>query len=160
MTTDRDQLLQKEADAWAAFLAAAERVPDELRTVPEVVPGWSVIDLAFHNGKWAELAGTHLEAMAAGTFVDEEQPEEVWQAMNDACAEESKALSWEQAVAAAEAARMKARTALEALSRGRRSGREVVHRRDLRPLSGAHRRDRPVRREPQGRSLAPTGRAA
>ncbi|HEX7248618.1 MAG TPA: DinB family protein [Actinomycetota bacterium] len=116
MTADREQLLQKEADAWAAFLAAAERVPDELRSVPEVVPGWSVIDLAFHNGKWAELAGTHLEAMAAGTFVDEEQPEEVWQALNDRYAEESKALTWEQAVAAAEAARMKARTALEALT--------------------------------------------
>lgn len=116
MTPDREQLLQKEADAWAAFLAAAERVPDDLRSVPEVVPGWSVIDLAFHNGKWAELAGTHLEAMAAGTFVDEEQPEEVWQALNDEYAAESKALSWEQAVAAAEAARMKARTALESLA--------------------------------------------
>jgi predicted methyltransferase len=115
MTTDRQELLRREAEAWAAFLTAAERVPAELRTVPEVVPGWSVVDLAFHNGKWAELAGTHLEAMAAGTFVDEEQPEEVWQAMNDEYAAESKALSWEQAIAAAEAARMKARTALEAL---------------------------------------------
>lgn len=116
MTTDRDELLRREAEAWAAFLDAAERVPADLRMVPEVVPGWSVVDLAFHNGKWAELAGTHLEEMAAGTFVGEEQPDEVWQAMNDAFAEESKALSWEQAVAIAEAARMKARSALEALS--------------------------------------------
>ncbi len=115
MSMDREQLLKKEADAWKAFLDAADRVPDEMRTVPEVVPGWSVVDLAFHNGKWAELAGTHLEAMAAGTFVDDEQPEEVWQALNDEYAAESKALSWEQAVATAEAARMKARTALEAL---------------------------------------------
>lgn len=116
MSMDREQLLEKEADAWKAFLDAAEQVPDEMRTVPEVVPGWSVVDLAFHNGKWAELAGTHLEAMAAGTFVDDEQPEEVWQALNDEYAAESKSLSWEQAVATAEAARMKARTALEALS--------------------------------------------
>lgn len=115
MTEDRDQLLQREADAWSAFLAAADRVPMERRTEPEVVPGWSVVDLVFHNGKWAELAGTHLEQKAAGTFVDEDQPEEVWQAMNDAWAEESKALSWEQAVAIAEAGRMKARAALEAL---------------------------------------------
>lgn len=115
MTDVREQLLQKEADAWAAFLAAAERVPDDLRSVPEVVPGWSVIDLAFHNGKWAELAGTHLEQKAAGTFVDEAQPEEVWQRMNDAWAEESKTLTWEQALAIAEAGRMKARSALEAL---------------------------------------------
>ncbi|HVF07098.1 MAG TPA: hypothetical protein VNC60_00815 [Actinomycetota bacterium] len=115
MTDERETLLQKEADAWAAFLAAAERVPGELRSAPEVVPGWSVIDLAFHNGKWAELAGTHLEQKAAGTFVDEDQPDEVWQAMNDGWAQESKALTWEQAVAIAEAGRMKARTALEAL---------------------------------------------
>jgi predicted TPR repeat methyltransferase len=53
--------------------------------------------------------------MAAGTFAGEEQPEEVWQAMNAAWAEESKTLTWEQSVAAAEAGRMKARTALEAL---------------------------------------------
>ena len=112
---ERSELLQGEERAWRAFLEAAERVPLELRTIPDVVPGWSVVDLAFHAGKWAELGGTHLEAMAAGTFVDEEQPDEVWQAMNDSWAEESKALTWEQTVAIAEAGRMKARTALEAL---------------------------------------------
>lgn len=116
MTNDRKQLLQKEADAWSAFLTAAERVPVELRTVPDVVPGWSVADLVFHNGKWAEDAGDDLEQMAVGSYVDEDQPDEVWQAMNDAWAEESKTLSWEQAVSIAEAGRMKARTALEALA--------------------------------------------
>ena len=115
MTDEREQLLRREAEAWSAFLEAVDRVPTELRTVPDVVPGWSVVDLAFHNGKWAELAGTQLEQKAAGTFVDEDQPDEVWQGMNDAWAEESKTLSWEQAVAIAEAGRMKARTALEAL---------------------------------------------
>jgi predicted methyltransferase len=112
---DRDELLQREADGWAALLDAVERVPDELRTVAGVVPDWSVVDLVFHCGKWAELAGTHLEEMAAGTFAGEEQPQEVWQAMNAAWAEESKTLTWEQAVAAAEAGRMKARTAFEAI---------------------------------------------
>jgi hypothetical protein len=112
---DREELLRREAEAWAAMLEAAERVPVELRTVAGVVPGWSVTDLVFHSGKWAELAGTHLEEMAAGTFVAEEQPEEVWQAMNATWAEESKSLTWEQAVSGAEAGRMKARTALEAL---------------------------------------------
>ena len=115
MTADREDLLRREADAWAALLAAAEAVPAELRTVAGVVPDWSVVDLVFHSGKWAELAGIHLEEMAAGTFVGEEQPEEVWQAMNTSWAEESKTLTWEQAVASAEAGRMKARTALEAL---------------------------------------------
>ena len=116
MMADRDELLQREADGWAALLDAVDRVPDELRTVEGVVPGWSVVDLVFHCGKWAELAGTHLEEMAAGTFSGGEQPEEVWQAMNASWAEESKSLTWEQAVAAAEAGRMKARTALEALA--------------------------------------------
>ena len=102
---DRDELLRKEAGAWRAFLGVAEGVPGELRTLPDVVPGWSVVD----------LAGTHLEEMAAGTFTGVEQPEEVWQAMNAEWADESKSLTWEQAVAAAEAGRMKARTALEAL---------------------------------------------
>ena len=115
MMASREDLLRREADAWRAFLEVADGVPGELRTLPDVVPGWSVVDLAFHNGKWAELAGTHLEQMAAGTFTGGEQPEEIWQAMNAAWADESKSLTWEQAVAAAEAGRMKARTALEAL---------------------------------------------
>ena len=115
MGDDRDELLRRESETWDALLAAAESVPEELRTVPGVVPDWSVADLVFHSGKWAELAGSYLEEMAAGEFTGEEQSEEVWQAKNDAWAEESKALTWEQAVAAAEAGRMKARTALEAL---------------------------------------------
>jgi hypothetical protein len=115
MMADRAELLRREAEAWAAFIHAAEGVPEELRTLPDVVPGWSVVDLIFHNGKYAERAGERLEEIAAGTFVDRDEPEEVWQAMNDAWAEESKTLSWEQAIAIAEAGRMKARTALEAL---------------------------------------------
>jgi len=112
---DREDLLRREADGWAALLDTVDRVPDELRTVAGVVPDWSVVDLVFHCGKWAELAGTHLEEMVAGTFAGEEQPEEIWQAMNADWAEESKTLTWEQAVAGAEAGRMKARTAFEAI---------------------------------------------
>jgi len=113
--TDRGELLRKETDGWAGLLDAAERVPHQLRTVAGVVPDWSVVDLVFHCGKYAELTGGRLEAMAAGTFVDEPQPEAEWQSMNDAWAAESRSLMWEQAVAAAEAGRMRARTALEAL---------------------------------------------
>lgn len=112
---DRDELLQREAAGWSALLAAVDRVDEELRSVPGVVPDWSVTDLVFHCGKYAELTGGRLEAMAAGTFVDEEQPEAEWQAKNDSWAAESKTLTWEQAIAISEAGRMKARTALEAL---------------------------------------------
>jgi hypothetical protein len=115
MMADRDELLRREAEAWAELLTAADRVAPELRTVAGVVPDWSVVDLVFHCGKYAELTGGRLEQMAAGTYVDVEQPEHEWQAMNDGWADESKTLMWEQAVAAAEAGRMKARTALEAL---------------------------------------------
>ena len=115
MMADRDELLSKEADGWAALVGASERVAPELRTLAGVVPDWSVADLVFHCGKYAELTGGRLEAMAAGTYVDVEQPEHEWQAMNDGWAAESRTLTWEQAIAAAEAGRMKARTALEAL---------------------------------------------
>lgn len=117
MLADRDELLQREADAWAALLDAAERVPGDRRADAGVVPDWSVVDLVYHCGKYAELTGGRLEAMASGTFVDDPQPEAAWQTMNDAWAAESKSLTWEQAVATAEACRMKARTALEALDR-------------------------------------------
>jgi hypothetical protein len=113
---DREELLRREAEAWASLLGAAERVAPELRTVAGVVPDWSVVDLVFHCGKYAELTGGRLESMAAGTYVDVEQPEHEWQAMNARWAAESKTLTWEQAVAAAEAGRMKARAALEALA--------------------------------------------
>jgi hypothetical protein len=116
MTTDREELLRREAEAWAGLLAAVDRVAPELRTVAGVVPDWSVVDLVFHCGKYAELTGGRLESMAAGTYVDVEQAEHEWQAMNAAWAVESKTLMWEQAIAAAEAGRMKARTALEALA--------------------------------------------
>ena len=116
MTTDREELLRREGEAWAGLLAAVDRVAPELRTVAGVVPDWSVVDLVFHCGKYAELTGGRLESMAAGTYVDVEQPEHEWQAMNAAWAAESTTLMWEQAVAAAEAGRMKARTALDALA--------------------------------------------
>lgn len=115
MMADREELLTNEADGWAALVEASERVAPELRTLAGVVPDWSVVDLVFHCGKYAELTGGRLESMAAGTYVDVEQPEHEWQAMNDGWAAESKTLTWEQAIAAAEAGRMKARTALEAL---------------------------------------------
>ena len=113
---DREELLRREAEAWASLLGAAEHVAPELRTVAGVVPDWSVVDLVFHCGKYAELTGGRLESMAAGTYVDVEQPEHEWQAMNARWAAESKTLTWEQAIAAAEAGRMKARAALEALA--------------------------------------------
>ncbi|MGH2631698.1 MAG: DinB family protein [Actinomycetota bacterium] len=116
MTAGREELLRRESDGWAVLLGTAERVPAELVTVAGVVPDWSVVDLVYHCGKYAELTSGRLEAMAAGTFVDEPQPEAEWQAMNDGWATESKSLTWEQAVAAAEACRMSARSALEALS--------------------------------------------
>lgn len=111
----REDLLRREAEGWSALLGAATGVPEERRGIEGVVPGWSVGDLVFHCGKWAELAGSHLEEMAAGTFSGEEQPDEVWQAMNAAWAEESRSLSWDEAVATAEAGRSRARAALSAL---------------------------------------------
>ena len=112
---ERDGLLRREADAWAALLAAAEGIPESRLTTPGVVPGWSAADLVFHCGKWAEVAATHLEEIIAGTFVDEDLPDDVTQAMNDAWADQSKSLTWQESVTAAEAARGRARAALQAI---------------------------------------------
>ena len=99
------------------------------------MPDWSVVDLVFHCGKYAELTGSISRRWRRAPFVDVEQPEHEWQAMNDGWAAESKTLTWEQAVAAAEAGRMKARTALEALGEVDDAAAHVVHRRDVRALS-------------------------
>src|SRR5436309_5567478 len=66
----REEYLAKEQASWDAFLQSVEAVPEEGRTDPTVVPGWSVQDLVWHCAGWAGFAGDHLEQMRDGTFVD------------------------------------------------------------------------------------------
>ncbi len=66
--------------------------------------------------------------------------------MNDGWAAESKTLTWEQAVAAAEAGRMKARTALEALGEVDEAAATWFTDETFEHYRGARRGDRAVRR--------------
>ncbi len=115
MITDRDELLRREEEAWAEFVAEVGRVPEHLRGDGGVVPGWSVNDLVFHNGKWAWVAAEKLRAIGRSGAAGEEDADEVWQGKNDRWAEESKSLSYEDAMKAALADREDARNALTAL---------------------------------------------
>ncbi len=112
---DRDELLQREADAWAGLEAAVARVSAERRTVEGVVPGWSVQDLVWHCAAWADFAGGNLEAMAAGTYEDEDHDDAYWDAMNADIAAASKAMSWDEVVAGAADARARVRAAIVAV---------------------------------------------
>lgn len=111
----REDLLQREETSWARFVAEVGRVPDNLRSQDGVVPGWSVNDLVFHNGKWAGVAAEKLGAIRTSGSAGEEDPDEVWRGKNDRWAEESKSLSFEDAMTAALADRERAREALIAL---------------------------------------------
>jgi len=112
---DRDELLKREEAAWAEFVAEVGRVPEHLRGNEGVVPGWSVNDLVFHNGKWAGVAAEKLGAIRTTGSAGEEDPDEVWRGKNDRWAEESKSLSYEDAMKAALADRDAARDALREL---------------------------------------------
>lgn len=112
----REELLQAEETAWAEFVVEVGRVPEHRRSDDGVVPGWSVTDLVFHNGKWAGVAAVKLETIGASGSAGEEDPDEVWRGKNDRWAEESKSLSYEDAMKSALADREAARNALTALA--------------------------------------------
>jgi hypothetical protein len=111
----REELLKAEEAAWADFVAEVGRVPEHRRGDDGVVPGWSVNDLVFHNGRWAGVAAEKLKAIGASGTAGEEDPDEVWRGKNDRWAEESKSLSYDDAMKSALADREAARAALNAL---------------------------------------------
>ena len=115
MITDRDELLKREEAAWAEFVAEVGRVPEHRRSDDGVVPGWSVNDLVFHNGKWAGVAAEKLGAIAASGAAGEEEPDEVWEGKNELWAAESKSMLYQEAMARALEDRERARAALLAL---------------------------------------------
>jgi hypothetical protein len=111
----RQELLDREASAWAALMAAVDRVPEDRRTEPGAVPGWSVADLVWHCGYWVDDAARRIESIAADT-PEPDDPESVWQVTNDEIAEQSKTMSWNEILTRSEAARERIRTVLSSLS--------------------------------------------
>jgi len=110
---DRDELLQREDTAWSAFVDAFAAVSDDRRDVDGVVPGWSVKDMVWHCGYWADYVGDVLERMAAG---QPEPPDQDWDELNKMVAEYGKRLPWDEVIVAAERGRDRARSALIAMS--------------------------------------------
>jgi len=108
----KDELLQREDDAWSTFRDAFAGVPEERRDIPTVVPGWSVKDLVWHCAYWANYVGNVLEHVAQGLPEPEDQD---WDALNRAIAKESKAMAWDEVIVGASRGRDRARAALLAL---------------------------------------------
>jgi hypothetical protein len=112
---DVQELLKREEAAWAEFVAEVGRVPEHRRSEGGVVPGWSVNDLVFHNGKWAGVAAEKLGALAASGSAGEDEPDEAWEGKNELWAAESKSMLYQEAMARALEDRERARAALSAL---------------------------------------------
>ena len=112
---DVQELLKREEEAWAEFVAEVGRVPEHRRSEGGVVPGWSVNDLVFHNGKWAGVAAEKLGALADSGSAGEDEPDEVWEGKNELWAAESKSMLYQEAMARALEDRERARAALSAL---------------------------------------------
>ena len=75
---DIQELLEREEAAWAEFVAEVNRVPEHRRGEEGVVPGWSVNDLVFHNGRWAGVAAEKLGSIRDTGSAGEDDPDEVW----------------------------------------------------------------------------------
>jgi hypothetical protein len=105
----RGELAVKERAGWDAFLAVVGDVPDERRSDPGVVPGWSVKDLVWHCAGWARFAGDHLEAIGGGTFTDPfaGTDDAHWDRVSQEMIDASRSMSFDEVVAGAEAERLR-----------------------------------------------------
>jgi hypothetical protein len=108
----KEELLQREDEAWSAFVDAFAAVPDDRRNEPGVVPGWSVHDMVWHCGYWVGYVVDILGKIARGESTDDSQD---WDAMNANVTEEGRTMSWDEIVVASEQNRSRVREALQAL---------------------------------------------
>jgi hypothetical protein len=107
-----EELLQREDQAWLAFVDAFAAVPDDERDQQGVVPGWSTQDLVWHCGYWAGYVGDALERIGRG----ETLPDQDWDAVNDKVIEDGRGMLWDEIIVQSEHNRERARAALQALS--------------------------------------------
>jgi hypothetical protein len=107
-----EELLQREDQAWNAFVDAFSAVPEDQRDVPGVVPGWSVHDMVWHCGYWAGYVVEVLAKLGRGETTDDDQD---WDAINETVAQEGRTMSWDQVIVASERNRTAVREALSAL---------------------------------------------
>jgi hypothetical protein len=107
--TTREEFLDREASAWAAFEVELARVPAEDRDRPGVVEGWSVKDMVWHCAYWASFATQHLEASreSDAPFEDpfDAQSDEHWDEVNAEVARTSASMPWNDVIAGTATAR-------------------------------------------------------
>jgi Mycothiol maleylpyruvate isomerase N-terminal domain len=108
----KEELLQREDEAWAAFVDAFGSVPADRRSQPGVVPGWSVHDVVWHCGYWAGYAADILGKIARGESTEGSQD---WDALDTMVVEDGRAMSWDEIVIESERNRVRVREALQAL---------------------------------------------
>jgi mycothiol maleylpyruvate isomerase-like protein len=107
----REEHLERERTAWEAFLSAVGEVPADRLDDRTVVPGWSAKDLVWHNGGWAAFVGEQLQGMIDAPFVDPfaGHDDAHWDGVNEEMVREGRAVSFDEALAAAERQRAAAR---------------------------------------------------
>src|SRR6266699_6464853 len=102
---DRETLFGREGEGGNARVKSFDRVTVDRREVEGVVPGWSVKDLVWHCGYWADYVGDLLERISAG---QPEPPDQDWEALNRMVAEDGKGKPWDEVIVAAERGRDRA----------------------------------------------------
>jgi len=111
-STDRDELLEREDEAWSALVAVVAAVPADRRETEGVVPGWSTRDLVWHCAAWAGYADDVLERIRRGEPAPEPLVDE--DARNAEILAASRGTIWDDAVLRLAQNRRRARQAFAA----------------------------------------------
>jgi hypothetical protein len=111
-TMNREELLEREDQAWLDFEAASLDLPADRRQVEGVVPGWSAQDVVWHCVYWAADVAEVLERLRRG----DPEPEEGDTDERDAeILAEGRGVTWDEVVLRAGPSRERVRAALSAL---------------------------------------------
>ena len=109
---DREALLKREDEAFAAFVDTLAAAPVDRREVEGVVPGWSTHDLAWHVAYWAAYASDVLERIQRGEPEPEErEDDDAWVAEILAA---GRGMGWDEVIRRLEQGRERARAAVSA----------------------------------------------
>jgi uncharacterized damage-inducible protein DinB len=88
-----DDLVAREARAYAAFEEAVATVPAERRREPTLPDGWSMSDVLWHVAYWWLDSERSFREIRAGTYVEEDWTAEQTDATNARVLAESRSMS-------------------------------------------------------------------
>lgn len=100
-----EDLLAREAEAFAAFEEAVAAVPADRREEPALPEDWSMKDVLWHLAHWWRDGEETYRAIQAGTYVESTLSDGEIDARNAAVLEESRSMSLEEVETGARAAR-------------------------------------------------------